>query len=74
MDQSSTAALALLAGAGFLWFKKNERKQAGLMALLALIMIANIAIWIVPTASGEAPVDWSLGRRYYEPAQTVRAC
>jgi len=51
------AALALLAGAGFLWFKKNERKQAGLMALLALIMIANIAIWIVPTASGEAPVD-----------------
>lgn len=51
------AAMALLVGAGFLWFAKNERKRAGLMALLALIMIANIAIWTVPTASGEAPVD-----------------
>lgn len=51
------AAFALLAGAGFLWFKRGERKQAGLMALLALIMIANIAIWIVPTPDGGAPID-----------------
>lgn len=51
------AACALLAGAAFLWFKKGERKQAALMALLALIMIANIAIWTVPDASGDAPID-----------------
>lgn len=51
------AAFALLAGAGFLWVYKKERKQAALMALLALIMIGNIAIWTVPDASGDAPVD-----------------
>lgn len=51
------AAIALMAGAGFLWFKRNERKQASLMALLALIMIANIAIWLVPTSNGESPAE-----------------
>jgi drug/metabolite transporter superfamily protein YnfA len=51
------AAIALLAGAAFAWLKRGERKQASLMALLALIMIANIAIWTVPDDSGNAPLD-----------------
>lgn len=51
------AALALIAGAAFLWFKKRAGKQAGLMALLALIMLINVAIWTVPDASGDAPLD-----------------
>lgn len=51
------AAIALLAGSAFLWFARSQRKQAGLMALLAFIMIANVAIWTVPDKSGEAPIS-----------------
>lgn len=51
------AAFALIAGAAYLWFKTGARKQAGLMALLALVMLVNVAIWTVPDASGEAPLD-----------------
>jgi drug/metabolite transporter superfamily protein YnfA len=51
------AALALVAGAAFLWFKARARKQAGLMALLALIMLVNVAIWTIPDAAGDAPLD-----------------
>lgn len=51
------AAFALIAGATYLWAAKGQRKQALLMALLALIMIANVAIWLVPDDSGRAPVD-----------------
>lgn len=51
------AALALLAGAGYLLFARGARKQAGLMALLALVMLVNVAIWTVPDASGDAPLD-----------------
>ncbi len=50
------AAIALAIGAVFLWVKRGQRKQAGLMMLLAVIMIVNIAIWTVPDASGEAPL------------------
>jgi drug/metabolite transporter superfamily protein YnfA len=50
-------ALALIAGAAYLWLKRGMRKQAGLMALLAFIMLINVAIWTVPDASGEAPLD-----------------
>jgi drug/metabolite transporter superfamily protein YnfA len=51
------AAFALIAGAAFLWFRKRARKQAGLMALLALIMLINVAIWTIPDAGGNAPLD-----------------
>jgi len=51
------AAFALIGGALFLWFKRGARKQAGLMALLALIMLINVAIWTIPTATGDAPLD-----------------
>lgn len=51
------AAFALLAGAAYLWRAKGEAKRAGLMVLLAAIMIANVAIWTVPSDDGSAPVD-----------------
>ena len=50
------AAMALLAGAWFLWRRGGSKKQVFLMILLALIMVANVAIWTIPDASGEAPL------------------
>lgn len=51
------AALALLGGAAWLWRTGGARRQAGLMVLLAVIALANVAIWTVPQADGTAPVD-----------------
>lgn len=42
------SAAALLAGAFYLWRKKNNTKQASLMAILALIFLMNVAIWAIP--------------------------
>lgn len=44
-------ALALLGGAYLLW-RKGERRRAGLMLVLALVMIGNLAIWSLPTRDG----------------------
>lgn len=51
------AAIALLVGAVFLWRRGGSRQQVLLMALLAAIMLANLAIWIVPDDEGDAPLD-----------------
>ncbi len=51
------AAFALLAGAFFMWRRGAPPKQPLLMALLAIIAVMNVAIWTVPDASGEAPID-----------------
>ncbi len=48
------AALALIAGAVFLW-RRGDRKRAGLMGFLAVIMLVNVAIWTIPTVTGETP-------------------
>jgi hypothetical protein len=50
-------ALALIAGAAFLWFKRRAAKQAGLMLVLAVVMLVNVAIWTLPDPSGSAPID-----------------
>ncbi|MGB3166066.1 MAG: hypothetical protein WBA68_04735 [Alteraurantiacibacter sp.] len=50
------AALALVAGA-IVMVRRGNRKQAGLMALLAAVMIVNAAIWLVPTESGQSLAD-----------------
>lgn len=50
------AAVALIAGAVFLW-RRGDVKQARLMLLLAMVMIGNVLIWAVPDASGTAPMD-----------------
>ena len=51
------AAAALVAGAIYLWRRGGARKQAGLMLILAVVMIVNVLIWTLPDASGTAPVD-----------------
>jgi len=51
------AAVALLGGAIYLWRRGGANKQAGLMLVLAIVMIANVLIWTVPNKDGTAPVD-----------------
>ena len=50
------AAAALLLGAFALW-RRGIRKQAALMVVLAVVAVANVLIWTVPDAGGEAPLD-----------------
>ena len=49
-------AIALLAGALYLWRSHGERQRPWLMVLLAVVMLVNVGIWTLPGASGEAPV------------------
>lgn len=46
------AAVALVAGAVVL-LRRGEKKKAGLMAILAIVMILNAAIWLIPDADGD---------------------
>ena len=48
------ASVALMIGAVVLWRRGGARKQAVMMALLALILSANVAIWMLPTAQGNS--------------------
>ena len=50
------AAVALLGGAVVL-LRKGNRKQALLMAVLAAVMLGNVAIWLVPTDDGKSLAD-----------------
>ena len=50
------AAIALVAGAVYLW-RIGRRQQAGLMLVLALVMVINVLMWTVPDSSGSAPLD-----------------
>lgn len=50
------AAIALAIGAFVLW-RKGLNRQAMLMAILAFIMVANVAIWLVPMDNGTSPAD-----------------
>ena len=54
------AAVALLAGAAFLWRARGERQRPLLMLVLALVMLVNVGIWTLPDASGEAPAQKSV--------------
>lgn len=51
------AALALVAGAFVLWRRTGEMKNPALMVLLAVIAVANVLIWTVPTNTGEVPIE-----------------
>ena len=51
------AAFLLFAGAYFLWRRTGNTKSALLMVVLGLIALGNVAIWTVPDADGEAPLD-----------------
>lgn len=49
------AALALVAGAIYLW-RQGDRRRAGLMLAVVAVMIVNVLIWTVPDSSGTAPL------------------
>ena len=53
------AIFVLLGGAALAW-RKGLRKQALLMALLALVVVGNVAVWVVPGTNGVAPVKADL--------------
>lgn len=42
------AALALVAGGGWLIAKRRERTRGVLMIVAAAVLLANVAIWSVP--------------------------
>ena len=50
-------AIALLAGAVYLWRTRGAVKQASLMAILAFVMIANALVWTVPDAGGSTLLE-----------------
>lgn len=45
-------ALALLAGAWWLWRTHRAGRQALLMLVLAAVIAANVALWALPDDSG----------------------
>jgi hypothetical protein len=49
--------IALPLGAYALWRKGGSRKQVALMLVLAAILAANVAIWVIPTDKGAAPMS-----------------
>ena len=50
-------AIALIAGAIYLWRRQGASKQVWLMLVLAVIMVVNVLIWTVPDKDGTAPID-----------------
>ncbi len=54
------AAMAMVVGAGFLWRRRGPSKQVWLMLVLAVVLAANVAIWVVPSPDGTAPVEQEL--------------
>ena len=54
------ACLALAFGAFALYRRRGLVKQVWLMAVLALVLAFNVAIWVVPSDGGTAPVQQEL--------------
>lgn len=54
------ACLALVLGALALWRRGGQRKQVMLMLVLAAIVAANVAIWVVPDQQGKTLVGEEL--------------
>ena len=50
-------AIALVGGAAVLWRRGGSPMQVLRMLVLAAVIAGNVALWVVPTASGTAPVD-----------------
>ena len=48
------AAIALTAGAVYLWNRVGRRRQAMLMLVLVAVIAANVAILTVPVGDGQS--------------------
>ena len=44
------ASFALALGGGWLVAKRRERKRGVLMIVMALVLLANVLLWALPTA------------------------
>lgn len=53
--------LGLPVAATAMW-RKGDRRQAVLMAVLAVVAAVNLAIWTLPDASGNSPVASKLAK------------
>jgi len=51
------AALALIGGAVLQWRRSGPSRNVFLMLVLAAVMLANVAIWVIPDSNGAAPMD-----------------
>jgi len=51
---------ASLAGA-WAMLRRGRRRQAILLLVLALAMAGNVAIWVMPTTGGSAPIGHEPG-------------
>lgn len=49
------ATIALVWGAIALWRGGGSRKQIALMLAMAVVLAANVAIWVVPLGGEAAP-------------------
>jgi len=53
-------AIVMLLGAVYLWRQRGTSKQVWLMLVLAIVLLANVAIWVVPSVNGTAPAQQEL--------------
>ena len=54
------ACIAMVLGAAALWRRSGGGRQVWLMLALAAVLAINIAIWVVPSADGTAPLQQQL--------------
>ncbi len=54
------ACIAMVLGALALWRRRGGGRQVWLMLALAVVLAINVAIWVVPSADGTAPVKQQL--------------
>ena len=54
------AAVALVAGAVYLWRRGASRLQVALMLVMALVMAINVAIWTLPGGDNAPPLQKEL--------------
>ena len=53
-------AIVMLLGAVYLWRQRGTSKQVWLMLVLAIVLLANVVIWVVPSVNGTAPAQQEL--------------
>ena len=51
------AALAFIGGAVWRWRRNGPSLNVWLMLGVALVLLVNVAIWVIPGPDGAAPID-----------------
>lgn len=50
-------AAAFTLGGAIVLLRKGDRKRGVLMLVLAVVMLSNVAIWLVPEEGGGTPAE-----------------